>query len=114
MDRLTNNDSVQKEKSSVIREIIMEHFYTNERNHQILIALLKAHNIKYVVASPGSCNSVFVGSIQNDPYFTIFSSVDRRSAAYIACGIAREKGEPVIVSCTGATATRNCTCRGCD
>lgn len=85
----------------------MEHFYTNERNHQILIALLKAHNIKYVVASPGSCNSVFVGSIQNDPYFTIFSSVDERSAAYIACGIAREKGEPVIVSCTGATAARN-------
>lgn len=85
----------------------MVHFYTNERNHQILIALLKAHNIKYVVASPGTTNSVFIGSIQNDPYFVIFSSVDERSAAYIACGIAHEKGEPVILSCTGATAARN-------
>lgn len=85
----------------------MECSYTNERNHQILIALLKAHNIKYVVASPGMTNSVFVGSIQNDPYFTIFSSVDERSAAYIACGIAHEKEEPVILSCTGATAARN-------
>ena len=85
----------------------MEHYYTNERNHQILIALLKAHNIKYVVASPGTTNSVFIGSIQNDPYFEIFSSVDERSAAYIACGIAHEKGEPVILSCTGATAARN-------
>lgn len=85
----------------------MERYYTNERNHQILIALLKAHNIKYVVASPGTTNSVFVGSIQNDSFFTIFSSVDERSAAYIACGIAREKGEPVIISCTGATAARN-------
>ena len=85
----------------------MEHYYTNERNHQILIALLKAHNIKYVVASPGITNSVFVGSIQDDPYFTIFSSVDERSAAYIACGIARESGEPVVISCTGATAARN-------
>ena len=85
----------------------MEHYYTNERNHQILIALLKAHNIKYVVASPGTTNSVFIGSIQNDPYFVIFSSVDERSAAYIACGIAHEKGEPVILSCTGATAARN-------
>lgn len=85
----------------------MERFYTNERNHQILIALLKAHNIKYVVASPGTTNSVFVGSIQNDSYFTIYSSVDERSAAYIACGIAHEKGEPVILSCTGATASRN-------
>ncbi len=85
----------------------MEHYYTNERNHQILIALLKAHNIKYVVASPGTTNSVFVGSIQHDPYFTIYSSVDERSAAYIACGIAHENGEPVILSCTGATAARN-------
>lgn len=85
----------------------MAHYYTNERNHQILITLLKAHNIKYVVASPGTTNSVFIGSIQNDPYFEIFSSVDERSAAYIACGIAHEKGEPVILSCTGATAARN-------
>lgn len=85
----------------------MEYYYTNERNHQILIALLKAHNIKYIVASPGTTNSVFVGSIQHDSYFTVFSSVDERSAAYIACGIAHEKGEPVILSCTGATAARN-------
>ncbi len=85
----------------------MEHYYTNERNHQILIALLKAHKIRYVVASPGTTNSVFVGSIQNDPYFIIYSSVDERSAAYIACGIAHESGEPVILSCTGATAARN-------
>lgn len=85
----------------------MEHFYTNERNHQILIALLKAHNIKNIVASPGTTNSVFIGSIQHDPFFNIISSVDERSAAYIACGIAHEKGEPVVLSCTGATAARN-------
>lgn len=85
----------------------MEHFYTNERNHQILIALLRAHHIKYVIASPGMTNSVFIGSIQNDPHFKIISSVDERSAAYIACGIAHETGEPVVLSCTGATAARN-------
>lgn len=85
----------------------MTHYYTNERNHQILIALLKAHNIKYVVASPGTTNSVFIGSIQNDSFFKIFSSVDERSAAYIACGIAHEINEPVVLSCTGATASRN-------
>lgn len=85
----------------------MEHFYTNERNHQILIALLKEHGIRYVVASPGTTNSVFIGSIQNDDYFRIFSSIDERSAAYIACGLSFETGEPVIISCTGATAARN-------
>ena len=85
----------------------MTHYYTNERNHQILIALLKAHNIRNIVASPGTTNSVFIGSIQNDVYFKIYSSVDERSAAYIACGLAYETGEPVVISCTGATAARN-------
>ena len=85
----------------------MKHYYTNERNHQILISLLKAHHISKVVASPGSTNSVFIGSIQNDPYFTIYSCVDERSAAYMACGLSFESGEPVIISCTGATAARN-------
>lgn len=85
----------------------MDHYYTNERNHQILIALLKAHNIHNIVASPGTTNSVFIGSIQNDDFFTIYSSVDERSAAYIACGLAYESGEPVVISCTGATAARN-------
>lgn len=85
----------------------MSTHYTNERNHQILIALLKAHGVRYIVASPGTTNSVFIGSVQSDPYFTIYSSVDERSAAYIACGIAHETGEAVVISCTGATAARN-------
>lgn len=49
----------------------------------------------------------FVVSIENDPWFKIWSSVDERSAAYLACGMAAETGEPVVISCTGATASRN-------
>lgn len=82
-------------------------FYTNERNVQIVINLLKAHGIQRVIASPGTTNMTFVGSIQNDPWFQIWSSVDERSAAYLACGMAEESGEPVVLSCTGATASRN-------
>lgn len=85
----------------------MEKKYTNERNVQIVISLLKAHGIKRVIASPGTTNMTFVGSIQQDPWFEIYSSVDERSAAYLACGIAAETGEPVVISCTGATASRN-------
>lgn len=81
--------------------------YTNERNVQIVIALLKAHGIHRVIASPGTTNMTFVVSIQNDPWFQIWSSVDERSAAYLACGMAAETGEPVVISCTGATASRN-------
>lgn len=82
-------------------------YYTDERNVQIVIALLKAHGIHRVIASPGTTNMTFVVSIQNDSWFQIWSSVDERSAAYLACGMAVETGEPVVISCTGATASRN-------
>ena len=85
----------------------MGKFYTDERNAQIVIALMKAHGIKRVIASPGTTNICFVASIQNDPYFEVYSAPEERSAAYIACGMAAESGEPVALSCTGATASRN-------
>lgn len=81
--------------------------YTSEVNAQIIISLLKQHGIKRVVASPGTTNMAFVASVQQDPWFHVISSVDERSAAYIACGMAAESGEPVVISCTGATASRN-------
>lgn len=82
-------------------------YYSAERAAQILISLLKAHNINRVIASPGTTNLSFVGSIQNDPFFEIYSAADERSAAYMACGMAAEDGKPVVLSCTGATASRN-------
>lgn len=85
----------------------MKTSYTSERNVQMLIYLMKQHGIKKVVASPGANNITFVASIQGDSYFEIYSSVDERSAAYIACGLAAKSGEPVALTCTGATASRN-------
>jgi len=85
----------------------MAKYYTDEKNAQIVIALLKAHGIRKVIVSPGTTNIPISGSIQNDPFFEVYSSVDERSAAYLACGMAYESGEPVVLSCTGATASRN-------
>lgn len=82
-------------------------FYTDERNTQIVVSLLKANNIKYIITSPGTTHMCFVGSVQHDSFFKVFSCVDERSAAYMACGLAEESGEPVVVTCTGATASRN-------
>lgn len=81
--------------------------YTDERNAQIVVALLKSKGIRYVVASPGTTNGPIVGSVQNDEFFKVISCVDERSAAYMACGIAESTGEAVVLSCTGATASRN-------
>ena len=82
-------------------------FYTDEKSILILIALLKQYGIKRVVASPGTGNMSLVVSMQHDPYFEMFSCVDERSAAYMACGMAAESGEPVVITCTEATASRN-------
>ncbi|SIR02727.1 2-succinyl-5-enolpyruvyl-6-hydroxy-3-cyclohexene-1-carboxylate synthase [Alkalispirochaeta americana] len=81
--------------------------YTDEKQTQIVIALLKQHGIKKIIASPGTTNMTLVLSMQHDSHFEIYSSVDERSAAYMACGLAAESGEPVVISCTGATASRN-------
>lgn len=85
----------------------MNSHYSSERNVQMLISLMKAHGIRNIVASPGTTNIAFVASVQQDSFFQIYSSVDERSAAYMACGLAGETGEPVALSCTGATASRN-------
>ena len=85
----------------------MKYAYTVERNIQMLVYLMKAHDVKRIIASPGSCNVTFIASLMKDPFFEIYSAPDERTAAYMACGLAAESGEPVALSCTGATASRN-------
>lgn len=85
----------------------MEIHYTVNKNALVLISLLKQYGIKKVVASPGTVNVPFVASVQQDSFFEVYSCVDERSAAYMACGLAGESGEPVVITCTGATASRN-------
>lgn len=85
----------------------MKQMYSVERNVQILIGLLKANGIKKIVASPGTTNIPFVLSCQNDGSFEMYSCIDERSAAYMAVGMSAESGDPVVLTCTGATASRN-------
>ncbi|WP_445004369.1 thiamine pyrophosphate-binding protein [Halomonas mongoliensis] len=87
----------------------MSKYYTDEKNALIVIALLKANGVRKVIASPGATNVTFVASVQYDPFFEVYSAVDERSAAYMACGLAHESGEPVVISCTGATSSQNYT-----
>lgn len=82
-------------------------YYSKDTNICLVLDLLKAHGVKKVIASPGATNTSIVASMQADGWFEMYSSVDERSAAYMACGLAEESGEPVVISCTGATASRN-------
>ena len=80
---------------------------TAHKNVRILLSLLKQYNIRHFVLSPGSRNISIVKSIEDDPFFTCYSVVDERSAAYFAVGLSLENNSPVGLSCTSAQATRN-------
>lgn len=81
--------------------------YTNNTSVQILISLLRKHGIKRAIISPGTTNVEFVAGLQYCGDFELYSSVDERSAAYMACGMAASTNEPVIITCTEATASRD-------
>lgn len=81
--------------------------YTDDKNAQIILSLLKQYGIKKIVASPGTTNVPIVRSAEKDEWFEVYSVVDERSAAYVATGLSHATNEPVVISCTGATASRN-------
>lgn len=81
--------------------------YTSLKTYQIVIALLKKYNIKHLVLSAGSRNVPFVHSVEEDPFFTCYSVVDERSAAYFAIGLSQQLQKPVLISCTASTASSN-------
>ena len=81
--------------------------YTTSPTVQVVLALLKAHGVRTIVASPGTTNSAVTASVQTDPDFNVISVVDERSAGYVAVGVAAATGEPVALTCTGATASIN-------
>lgn len=74
---------------------------------QTVIQLCKAKNIKHIVISPGSRNAPLVIGFTNDAFFTCYSIVDERSAAFFALGIAQQIKHPVVVVCTSGSALLN-------
>lgn len=81
--------------------------YSNHKSVQILLSLMKAFDIRDVVLSPGGSDIPVIHSIEMDEFFTCYSVVDERSAAYYAMGVAQEKKRPVACVCTSGTAVCN-------
>ena len=81
--------------------------YTHNLSVQILVDLLIKHGIKKIVVSPGGTDLELIAALQYNGSFNLFSSIDERSAAYMAVGIAEESNDAVAVVCTESTASRN-------
>ncbi|HRQ86571.1 MAG TPA: thiamine pyrophosphate-binding protein, partial [Candidatus Saccharibacteria bacterium] len=64
--------------------------YTEDKNAHIVINLLKKFGIRKIVVSPGTTNVPIAMTVQNDPWFEVYSVVDERSAAYFATGLSFE------------------------
>ena len=81
--------------------------FENMKNIEMVVELLKEHNIKHLVINPGGTNIPLIKLVQNDNFFNCYSVVDERSAVYFAIGIYLQTGNPVAMICTSAQATRN-------
>jgi len=79
----------------------------NIKNIEIIVQMLKAHQLNYIVISPGGTNQALIKMVQDDPFFTCYSIVDERSALYFAIGLYLQYRKPIVTSCTSAQATRN-------
>ena len=74
---------------------------------QVVVDLLKKHNIKNIVFSPGSRNAPLVIGFNSDDYFSTKVLVDERSAAFFALGMAQQLKEPVAICSTSGSAVVN-------
>lgn len=88
-------------------QILLQQELSPHKTVQYVVAMLKAYGIKHIIASPGCQNAMFNLIVQEDSFFNCISVTDERSAAYMATGIAEQTGEPVVITCTGASASRN-------
>lgn len=61
--------------------------FSDERNVQIVISHLKTHRRSNIIASSGITNMCFVESVQNNPFFHVYSCADEHSVSFMECGI---------------------------
>ncbi|MBU2940493.1 2-succinyl-5-enolpyruvyl-6-hydroxy-3-cyclohexene-1-carboxylate synthase [Lacinutrix sp. C3R15] len=74
---------------------------------QTVIQLCKAKHIKHIVISPGSRSAPLTIGFTHDAYFSCYSIVDERCAAFFALGIAQQIQKPVAVVCSSGSALLN-------
>ncbi|UUV20908.1 2-succinyl-5-enolpyruvyl-6-hydroxy-3-cyclohexene-1-carboxylic-acid synthase [Paenimyroides aestuarii] len=74
---------------------------------QSILQLFKAKEIKHIIISPGSRNAPLTIGFTNDSFFTCYSIVDERCAAFFALGIAQQTLQPAAVLCTSGSALLN-------
>ena len=81
--------------------------YTNIPLPQTVVHYCQEFQIQDIVISAGSRNAPLTNGFVENPYFTTYSIVDERAAAFFALGIAQQKQRPVALVCTSGSALFN-------
>ncbi len=74
---------------------------------QNVVELCKSKGIRDIVITPGSRNAPLTISFANNDFFSAYSLVDERCAAFFALGMAQRTGQPVALCCTSGSALLN-------
>ena len=74
---------------------------------QTIVQHCQENDINTIVISPGSRNAPLTISFAENPFFSCFSIVDERCAAFFALGMAQQLQKPVVVICTSGSALLN-------
>jgi 2-succinyl-5-enolpyruvyl-6-hydroxy-3-cyclohexene-1-carboxylate synthase len=70
-------------------------------------SIFAATGARHIIIAPGSRNAPLIQLFTSDGQFRCHSIVDERSAGYVALGMARQLGEPVVLVTTSGTAVLN-------
>jgi 2-succinyl-5-enolpyruvyl-6-hydroxy-3-cyclohexene-1-carboxylate synthase len=81
--------------------------YSTIPSAQSVAHYCKKYGIKDIIISPGSRNAPLTISFTEDAYFSCYSIVDERAAAFFALGMAQQQRKPVAVLCTSGSALLN-------
>ena len=81
--------------------------YSDIPSAQTLVLYFKSRGVKHIVISPGSRNSPLTIGFTKNSFFSCYSIVDERCAAFFALGMAQQLQEPVAVVCTSGSALLN-------
>lgn len=81
--------------------------YSTKEFAQLASFYCQENEIQNIIISPGSRNAPLTINFTNNPFFTCYSIVDERSAAFFALGIAQQTQQPTVLICTSGSALLN-------
>lgn len=81
--------------------------YSSIPTARTIVQHCRTRGIKNIVISPGSRSAPLTLGFTNDPFFSCYSIVDERCAAFFALGMAQQLKECVALVCTSGSALLN-------